>query len=98
MPSRAVPALPGAQNTFSARADCFSRHVSACSRPPFPITRTFIVSGNVLGVGIVKSVYPLSDERTQGFRPVLRKPALRAERQRSHLLCLSARRAGFSPA
>src|SRR5215213_2662028 len=71
MPSRAVPALPGAQNTFSARADCFNRHASACSRPPFPITRTFIVGGSALRVGIMKSVYLLSDERTQGFRPVL---------------------------
>ena len=42
-PSPAVPALPGAQNTFPARGDCRSFHTSACSRPPLPITRTFIM-------------------------------------------------------
>jgi hypothetical protein len=40
--SRAVPALPGATNTFATRGDCASFHASACSRPPPPMTRTFI--------------------------------------------------------
>ena len=31
-----------AQNTVSTRGDCASFQTSACSRPPLPITRTFI--------------------------------------------------------
>ena len=34
--SRAVPALPGATNTFATRGDCATFHASACSRPPPP--------------------------------------------------------------
>src|SRR5688500_2999357 len=40
VPSMAVPALPGAQKTFSARGDWASFHTRACSRPPLPTTRT----------------------------------------------------------
>src|SRR5690348_6216541 len=40
--SAAVPALPGATNTFATRGDCATFHASACSRPPPPTTRTFI--------------------------------------------------------
>src|SRR5437773_1900277 len=43
-PSRAVPALPGAQNTWATRGDCPSFHARACSRPPLPITNTFMGS------------------------------------------------------
>src|SRR6185437_287485 len=39
--SAAVPALPGATNTFETRGDCAIFHASACSRPPPPTTRTF---------------------------------------------------------
>ena len=37
-----VPALPGATNTFATRGDCATFHASACSRPPPPMTRTFM--------------------------------------------------------
>src|SRR5690349_17539051 len=40
--SDAVPALPGATNTFATRGDCATFHASACSRPPPPTTSTFI--------------------------------------------------------
>src|SRR5699024_9054037 len=40
--SLAVPALPGATNTFSTFGDCASFHASACSRPPLPSTSIFI--------------------------------------------------------
>ena len=40
--SRAVPALPGATKTLHTRGDCAIFHASACSRPPPPMTRTFI--------------------------------------------------------
>src|SRR5215471_4592342 len=39
--SSAVPALPGATNTFATRGDAAIFHASACSRPPPPMTRTF---------------------------------------------------------
>src|SRR5688572_18581586 len=41
-PSRAVPPLPGATNTFCTRGLCASFHAIACSRPPLPMTRSFI--------------------------------------------------------
>src|SRR5271166_5748637 len=41
--SRAVPALPGATKTLPTRGERAIRHASACSRPPPPTTRTFIV-------------------------------------------------------
>ena len=37
-----VPPFPGAQKIRFACGDCRSFHVSACSRPPLPITRIFI--------------------------------------------------------
>src|SRR3954466_11223013 len=40
--SVAVPPLPGATNTFCTRGLAASFHASACSRPPLPMTRTFI--------------------------------------------------------
>src|SRR5688572_15591296 len=40
--SVAVPPLPGATNTFCTRGLCVSFHASACSRPPPPMTRSFI--------------------------------------------------------
>src|SRR5437660_8599123 len=39
-----MPALPGAHHICLTRGDCASFHTSACSRPPEPITRSFIVS------------------------------------------------------
>ena len=39
-----VPAFPGAQKIWSACGDCRSFHVSACSRPPLPMTRILIAS------------------------------------------------------
>src|SRR5574343_148575 len=41
--SWAVPALPGATNTWPARGDWAMRQASACSRPPEPMTRIFMV-------------------------------------------------------
>ena len=40
--SFAVPALPGATNTALTLFDCASFHAKACSRPPDPMTNTFI--------------------------------------------------------
>src|SRR5688572_23934107 len=49
--SSAVPALPGATKTLSAKGDCDAFHASACSRPPLPIIKIFIrrlrVSGRI---------------------------------------------------
>ena len=39
----AIPALPGAQYNFSVNGDCRSFQQRACSRPPEPITRIFII-------------------------------------------------------
>jgi hypothetical protein len=40
--SLAVPPLPGATNTFCTRGLCASFHARACSRPPEPMTSSFI--------------------------------------------------------
>src|SRR3974390_318854 len=40
--SSAIPPFPGAHHTFSTSGLAPSFHTSACSRPPPPITRTFI--------------------------------------------------------
>ena len=40
--SWAMPPLPGAQTTSVTRGDLRSAQTSACSRPPPPITKTFI--------------------------------------------------------
>src|SRR5688572_9903753 len=40
--SRAVPPLPGATNTFCTRGLCASFQARACSRPPEPMTKSFI--------------------------------------------------------
>ncbi|MNJ80293.1 hypothetical protein D3C77_786200 [compost metagenome] len=40
--SVAVPALPGAMNTFSTRLSCATFQASACSRPPLPMISTFM--------------------------------------------------------
>src|SRR5688572_27479661 len=50
-PSRAVPPLPGATNTFCTRGLCASRHASACSRPPDPMTRSFMSMPEVAYAG-----------------------------------------------
>src|SRR5664279_1262693 len=42
--SSAVPALPGATNTDCTRAPCASFQASACSRPPPPMTSTFMTA------------------------------------------------------
>ena len=39
----AMPPLPGAQTTSETRRDLAMDHTNACSRPPEPITSTFIV-------------------------------------------------------
>ena len=41
--SNAVPALPGATKTLSANGDCAAFQAKACSRPPFPMMRMFIL-------------------------------------------------------
>src|SRR3989338_10560336 len=38
-----IPPLPGAQYTSGKDLDCLSFQIIACSRPPEPITRIFIV-------------------------------------------------------
>src|SRR3954465_8726121 len=38
-----MPGLPGAANICSSLGDCASFQASACSRPPDPINRTFMV-------------------------------------------------------
>src|SRR5512134_16270 len=43
--SRAVPALPGATSTREIRGERASFHASACSRPPEPMTRSFMLRG-----------------------------------------------------
>src|SRR5262245_19338832 len=40
--SCAMPALPGALQSFETCGDWASFHTSACSRPPEPTTRSFI--------------------------------------------------------
>jgi hypothetical protein len=45
-----MPPFPGAQYNFVIRGDCRSFHASACSRPPLPITRTFIKEKNKVRV------------------------------------------------
>ena len=40
----AVPALPGRRRPCSARGDCASFQTRACSRPPLPMTSTFIMN------------------------------------------------------
>ena len=47
----AVPPLPGATNTFCTRGPCASFHASACSRPPEPMTRSFISVPEVAHAG-----------------------------------------------
>jgi hypothetical protein len=43
----AVPPLPGTQNTCLIRVDSSSFFAIACSRPPFPTTKTFTVSSPI---------------------------------------------------
>ena len=43
--STAVPAFPGATNTRPARGLCLSFQANACSRPPLPIIRMFVIAG-----------------------------------------------------
>src|ERR1019366_3955845 len=40
--SSAVPAWPGAMSTFDTRGECASFHANACSRPPPPMTSSFM--------------------------------------------------------
>ena len=40
--SCAMPALPGAHHSCVTCGDCASFHTSACSRPPEPMTRSFM--------------------------------------------------------
>ena len=41
--SVAVPALPGATKTFATFSSCAIFHANACSRPPLPKTKMFIL-------------------------------------------------------
>src|SRR4030095_11626884 len=47
----AVPPLPGATKTFCTFALCASFHAMACSRPPDPITRSFMSVAEVAHAG-----------------------------------------------
>src|SRR3989442_8147821 len=49
--SLALPPLPGATNTFCTRGLCASFHAIACSRPPEPITSSFISVAEVAHAG-----------------------------------------------
>src|SRR3954466_4299587 len=49
--SRAVPPLPGATKTFCPFGLCASFHAMACSRPPEPITRSFMSVAEVAHAG-----------------------------------------------
>src|ERR1051326_3672592 len=49
--SRAVPPLPGATNTFCTLGLCASFQAMACSRPPDPITRSFMSVAEVPHAG-----------------------------------------------
>src|SRR6185436_1262903 len=49
--SAAVPPFPGATNTFCTRGLCASFHAIACSRPPPPMTRSFISVAEVAHAG-----------------------------------------------
>src|SRR6185503_2505645 len=49
--SVAVPPLPGATNTFCTRGLCASFHAIACSRPPLPMTRSFMSVPEVAHAG-----------------------------------------------
>src|SRR3954462_15817979 len=49
--SRTVPPLPGATNTFCTFGLCASFHAMACSRPPEPITRSFMSVAEVAHAG-----------------------------------------------
>jgi hypothetical protein len=49
--SRAVPALPGATSTSLASGERDAFHAIACSRPPPPITSTFIFDVAALNAG-----------------------------------------------
>ena len=45
--SFAVPALPGATMTSATRGDCATFHANACSRPPEPMMRIFMLGERV---------------------------------------------------
>ena len=49
--SLALPPLPGATNTFCTLGLSASFHAIACSRPPAPITRSFISVAEVAHAG-----------------------------------------------
>src|SRR5260221_6723952 len=49
--SLAVPPLPGATNTFCTRGLCASFQASACSRPPAPMTSSFMSVPEVAHAG-----------------------------------------------
>src|SRR3954466_6066269 len=49
--SRAVPPLPGATKTFCTFGLCASFHAMACSRPPEPMTRSFMSVAEVPHAG-----------------------------------------------
>src|ERR1041385_1613316 len=49
--SGAVPPLPGATNTFCTLGLCASFQAMACSRPPDPITRSFMSVAEVPHAG-----------------------------------------------
>jgi len=44
LPQADIPAFPGAQNNFSTRGERENASQIACSRPPEPITKTFMFS------------------------------------------------------
>ena len=64
--SRAVPALPGATNTFATRGLCAIFHASACSLPPPPTTRMF--KGPPLALSVPEMAHAGEDHRDRRAR------------------------------
>src|SRR5262249_34931111 len=69
--SSAIPPFPGAQNNFSTRLDCRNFHTRACSRPPLPMTSTFMMGTSRLGVTGNDCQFAIS--------PVRRRPPQRSK-------------------
>src|SRR3954454_6279645 len=81
--SRAIPALPGAHQSFSTSGDAAIFHARACSRPPEPSRRMFMDGarwGVWTSVGRTKLPSPArgreTDPRHSGMPPLGREPAI----------------------
>src|SRR5581483_728649 len=77
--SSAMPAFPGAQTSFLTRGDCASFQTRACSRPPDPMTRTFMAA-------IQAGPPPQVQKKSQGARAFRLAGSLRSPPETSPLL------------